>query len=246
MIRIAICEKSKTDALRMRSAIESYATSKGLFNVGVVSVYSSEDLFKLIDRVRPDFIDIILCRLEGSDDSMREKTRKTLSMLAEQCPKTHFIVASSDTDNAICAFDAGAKFIPVPYGNDEFHNSIGTVLDKVAMTHKRPFSVKSTKGIVNMNLNDITFVETNKKGPIIHLPDSRTVETRGTLQALFERLSAIDDRFVRAGGSFIVNLDNVRTAGESSVIFGDGEAIILPIRARKPMQDAFAAYRLRT
>ena len=70
----------------------------------------------------------------------------------------------------------------------------------------------------------------------------RTITVRGTLSALYERLVEADPEwFMKVGGSFIVNLDNVRSAGNGSLIFCDGEAVIVPVRMRKPLKDALTA-----
>jgi len=98
---------------------------------------------------------------------------------------------------------------------------------------------------VVLNLNDIMFAETSKPGPVIHLSGGRTVSVRGTLQALYDKLYARKAQFLRAGGSFIVNIDNIRTANDDSVIFSSGEAIILPVRARKPVLEALSTWKVR-
>ena len=53
-------------------------------------------------------------------------------------------------------------------------------------------------------------------------------------------------RFIKAGSSFIVNLDNVRSAGEGSLIFADGETIVVPIRKRKAVKDALDSFLMRS
>ena len=243
MIRIAICNKDTEEGLQLRGLIDRYALKADMKHVEPYVTNSCVDLQSLLFRVKPDFFDMAICRVDLMNPPIpREEKVEMMAQLMEWSPHTHFLLISNDPEDAMCSFDVGAKFLQLPVTLDGFMRTIGKTLDEIALDHKRPFAAKSVKGTVTMNLNDITFVETNKKGPIIHLPDTRTVMTRGTLQALYEQLSKMDSRFIRAGGSFIVNLDNVRSIGESTIVFGDGETIILPTRARKPVRDAYTAF----
>lgn len=242
MLRIAICERDKDEGLRWRALIDRYAEASNIQNVESHVVASIDDLDRFVRQVRPNLLSLIVCHTDADSDSERESVGNALREISRITPETRLVLSSPSPDNAICAYSIGAQFLPLPVDRDGFLRTVGGTIRELATDGKRPFPVKVNKGAVNMNLNDITFAETNKKGPIIHLPNSRTVPTKGTLQALYDQLSSLDDRFIRAGGSFIINLDNVRTIGESSVVFGDGETIILPVRARKPVRDAYTAY----
>lgn len=243
MIRLVVCNWVKEEGLRLQGLVDRYAKSEGILNVDPLVTDSCIKLQSILTHLRPNFVDIAICRID-KDSPGFNCARKTglIESLKERTPSTRFILISTDPEDAVCAYDTGSLFIQLPMQSKDFIRVIGETLKDVAREKRRPFSAKAPKSIVAMDLNDITFVETNKKGPIIHLPNTRTITTRGTLQALYDQLNGIDERFIRAGGSFIVNLDNVRSVGDSSVVFGDGETIILPIRARKPIRDAYTAY----
>ena len=68
------------------------------------------------------------------------------------------------------------------------------------------------------------------------------MQVRVTVPAPYSQV-AHATRSVKAGSSVIVNLDNVQSAGKNSLVFPDGSIIIIPIRARKPLQEALEAYR---
>ena len=246
MIRIAACEPDKATGNRLRGMIDAYLRQLGLFNSEVLVVGSYTELGAVLSRLRPGFVDLCLCRIEiNADDSARERLAVAVQGLRDLSPSTRFILVSSAGENALCAYLANVSFLKMPFEEERFKAVVGGALNDIAEDHHARFAVKASKGVSNMNLNDIAFVETGKKGPVIHLPAGREVVTRGSLQALYDRLSGLDNNFVRAGGSFIINLSNVRSVGDSSVVFGDGSTIILPTRARKPIQESFAAYRLR-
>ena len=247
MIRIIICDSNRAEGLSLRDAIDAYASNHGIFNIEVLILNSREEFAELLNRLRPDFFHIAICHIDDRCANMSlDQIGSTLGETRSLTPNTHFIMMSSDPSHAICAFKANADFMLLPSSSADFVRLIGGALRQAVNGQRTLFSVKQAKGVACMNVNDITFIETGKKGPIIHLPGGRTVITKGTLQSLFEKISAISDNFIRASGSFIVNLDNMRIIGKSSVIFGDGEAIILPVRARKPVRDAYVAYQTRS
>lgn len=243
MIRVAICNRTKDEGLRLQALIDRYTKSAGIENVDSLVTDSCSKLLSLLNRLKPNMIDVVVCRIDrDTPDAGRDQKVALIRNLTERSPETRFILMSSDPDDAICAYDTGALYLGLPVDKQGFYRTIGMTLEEVAKAKKRPFCTKSSSGVTAMNLNDISFVEISKKGPIIHLPHKQTVSTRGTLQALHDQLSSIDGRFVRAGGSFIVNLDNMRSIGDSTVVFGDGETIILPTRARKVIRDVYTEY----
>ena len=247
MIRIIICDSNRTEGLRLRDAIDTYASSCGIFNIETGVRNSREEFVESLSRFRADFFHIAICHIDDRCAGMSlDEIGCALKDVRSLSPNTHFIMMSSNPDHAICAYRADADFMLLPLTSAEFVRVVGGALRQAVNDQRVPFAVKLPKGVANMNIKDITFIETSKKGPIVHLPGGETITTKGTLQSLFDKISTISDTFIRASGSFIVNLDNMRVAGKSSVIFGDGEAIILPIRARKLVRDAYVAYQTRS
>ena len=247
MIRIVICDSNRAEALRLRDAIDTYASSCGIFNIETVVRNSRDEFVESLGRLRADFFHIAICHIDDRcADMSLDEIGCALKDVRSLSPNTHFIMMSSDPSHAICAYKADSEFIQLPLTSAEFKRVIGSALRQAVNDQRVPFAVKLQKGVANMNIKDITFIETSKKGPIVHLPGGQTIVAKGTLQSLFDKISTMSDTFMRASGSFIVNLDNMRVAGKSSVIFGDGEAIILPVRARKPVRDAYIAYQTRT
>ncbi len=245
MIRIALCDINKEEGRHLRNIINSFADEDGMNNIEVRLTSSCEDFLSVMERVQPNFFDLGIIRIIDPDNTIAQRMPGFLEQVGKASPRTKIVLLSNEAEHALYAYDANALYLQLPSDRKNFIRAIGEPLRQMVLDYKSSFAVKSGKTVVNMDINDITFIETNKKGPIIHLPGNRSVTARGTLQSLYERLCAVDDRFVRAGGSFIINLDNVRTVGDSSVIFADGDAIILPVRARKPIKEALRAYQMR-
>ena len=246
MIRVAVCESDKSFGKRFCAALDATMRKIGVQNAEVSVIGSYSDLGTLMMHLRADYFDFIFCRMEAEGGpEVYERMTSVTRLLKERSPNSHFVLASSKPDVAYCAYKTESRFLGIPFDQMAYEHAIEKPLREIAESKYRRIGLKSVKGTINVNLNDITFAETGKKGLVIHLPIDREIMTRGTLQSLFDKFSKLDERFVRAGGSFVINLDSVRSVGESSVIFGDGATIILPTRARKPIREAFLAYQLR-
>ena len=238
MKRVLICDTDAVERTRFRAAVERYAQEKKISNVEVMMAPSPEAMLDRLQSSRKGLYYMVACRVEdeGALDALRQLRRDD--------PEIRIVLVSTRVEDAMEAFWLEAGFFLIPSDFEGFEKAVGEPLAEIADRHATTFAVKSQQGIKNIYLGDILFAESAKKGPIIHLPGNRTVSARGTLQSLYERLANADsERFMKVGGSFVVNLDNVRSAGESSLIFCDGEAVIVPVRMRKPMKDALASYR---
>ena len=247
MIRVAVCESDKSSGKRICTTLDATMRKLGVQNAELSVIGSYSDLGLLMTRLRSDYFDLVLCRMEAEGGSeIHDRMVGVTKLLKERSPNSRFVLVSSKQNVAYCAYETNSYFLGLPYDQATYAYAIEQPLREIAEAKHRRIGLKSAKGTININLNDITFAETGKKGPVIHVPADREITTRGTLQSLYDKLSALDERFVRAGGSFVINLDSVRSVGESSVIFGDGATIILPTRARKPIREAFSAYQLRS
>ena len=246
MLRVVICAGKRAEGYRLRDLIDSYAASKGIANIEVLVLNSREEFGALLAKLRPNFFNLAICRMDGrcSDMTRAEISEATAGMHA-LAPQTQFVFMSSDEENALCAYSAGGQFIQLPLQQEDFERVVGKSLLDTQRAQRHMFAVKSGKTVVNLNLDEVTFVEAGKKGPIIHLPGNTVLVSRTTLQALHSLLYEASPAFMKVGGSFIVNLENMRSTSDSSAVFCDGETIILPIRLRKSVSEALLDYRLR-
>ena len=220
----------------MRAAVERYAQERQISNVEVIKAASPQVMLEKVKNAREGLFYMVVCYLQD------EGALEAISAVRDADPNVLIALVSQDAEDAMKAFGLKATFMQIPAEHEDFVKAIGEPLEQFSDSHARPFAVKSEQGIDSLLLGDILFAESSRKGPIIHLPKGRTITVRGTLSALYERLVEADPEwFMKVGGSFIVNLDNVRSAGNGSLIFCDGEAVIVPVRMRKPLKDALTA-----
>ena len=252
MIRVAICEPDKQERLRLRNMLRHCASEVRAANVTADLFASTSPLISALTALRADYYDLVLARLDRELGNASEQADAAIPTATAQLADvllanetTVFVAMSSEETNAVAARRLGAQgFLLLPTEYDSFRATVAEPLRRRALAATPTLLVKSRKGLDNVQTGEILFVETVKNGISIHLPGGETIPMRSTLQSLFDRIEGMGP-FVKAGSSFVLNLDNVRSVGESSVIFADGEAIIVPVRARKPLKDALANYRMR-
>ena len=210
-------------------------------NYGISCVTNLDDMVGLVKRMREGFHDIVVCRaVSGNTDALG-----ALHEVRDADEDVSIVIASDTQDFAAEAFDLKVDgYCLFNEGRSGFERAMKVPILKAASKHTDTIALRTDQGTGNFPIDAIMFLEASKRGSLIHLPEGKTVLARGTLQSLFDQLGE-DERFIRAGSSFIVNLDNVRSLGEGSIVFPDGEVIIVPVRARKPVKDALIAYRLR-
>lgn len=237
MKRILVCDTDKATRSKMRSAIENCAAQQHVTNLEVMFASSPASMSSLFEKLRDGLFNAVVCRWED------EGAEEALVQLRTHAPSLPIVIVSTDAENALRAIELDARFFCLADGTKGFTQSIGKLIEDIGKSHQEMLAIRSPGGIHNVPLDDVLFAESTKRGPRIHLVGEQVISTRGTLQALADRLQEVSaDRFIKVGGSFVVNLDNVRSFGDAALIFSDGETIIAPVRRRKEVKAIYEAY----
>ncbi len=115
-------------------------------------------------------------------------------------------------------------------------NKLRQVLDRAAdklQRNERCLTLELSGEVVRLPLYQIRWAEVRQNYLTIHAKADYTVKM--TLSELENRL---DDRFFRAGRSFIINLTEVRSVTRQEVRLSDGTAIPLPRGQYEPLNRA--------
>ena len=238
MIRVLAYDSNKSDRIRLRRAIAAVMDRLSGSSFSVMRSAVPTDITKSVQTVRPGFFDIIVCWLDENPDSIFD----ALDTIHSDQPDACIVIVAENADYARRAIMVEASgYCQVGQGIDGFMRAMLPAVSDAIERHSGTIGLRSSTGAGNILLDDFLFAESSKKGAVMHLSNGETILVRTTLQALFDRLSA-DERFVKAGSSFIVNFDSVRSLGESAAIFLNGESVVLPVRVRKPVKEAFESF----
>ena len=239
MIRLAICDPRAKARSALRQALGTLLTPLKGVTFAVGQFADLDEAVQVLNEKRVGFCTVVFYNI----DYAKADDLATLAQFKATFPQTRLVLMSANADTAIHAYHVNADgFILLSGTSDNFARVVNEQMEQILSDRDTTITLKTKQGIDILDAGNILFAETSNAGPVIHLADGREVQLRGTLQALFDQMSH-DPRFAKVGGSFIVNLDNIRSAGKSSLVFPDGSVIIAPIRARKPLQEAYTAYR---
>ena len=265
MMRIALINSAAKEREMLAKAIAHCATDLRHPSVDIACFDDVAAFHDTLVARNPHYFGIVLCcidRLKGLSAPAHNGIVTTsveplefLARLRRRIPTLHLVVASHDSAPAIEAYRLHAAFLYLPGTYDDLKNALRTPLTSTGWDSIPCLSVRTSGQVSNVALPDIQFVESSKRGPVIHLPGGRLVTTRGTLKGLFESLETSLERyqealgeqlknpFAMAGSSFVVNLDNVVASGQGVLVFADGETIIVPVRKRKDIEQALLEFR---
>ena len=254
MIRFATADFDATDRSGLRDALRRCALESHHECVGITSFRSVDELILAMERLRKDYFDVVFVRIDkpphasNSSNFHREMLEK-LHAIRESHPNVTLVITSNDTKAAIEAYDLGAVFLLLSSGYDGVRHALTESMLRLGWDNQACLAVRSASRIDNIAIRDIQFVESSKRGPVIHLPGGQTITARGTLKGLYEQLASPaggshtdTESLVMAGSSFIVNLDNVIASGKGTLVFASGETIIVPVRKRKEIEELLEAY----
>ena len=266
MMRIALISSNAREREMLRKAIARCAEDLHHPPVDIASYGDVAAFHDTLVARNPLHFDVVFCcidRLKGLDAPSPEGSTTPdiepldyLARLQQRIPAIHLVVASHDSAPAIEAYRLHAAFLYLPGTYDDLRNALRKPFSRKGWDSVPCLSVRTAGQVSNVAIPDIQFVESSKRGPVIHLPNNRLVVARGTLKALFECLEAgleshlaatgregLPSPFVMAGSSFVVNLDNVVASGQGVLVFSDGETIIVPVRKRKDIEQALLDFR---
>ena len=260
MMRIILINSNAPERNALRKALDRSVSETHLTSVDIAAFESIDSLLDAHAAGRVHHINVVFCcvdRLKGpsrhpqaADEADSDSPWAFLELVRERHPRVHLIVASHDASVALNAYRTQAEFLYLPGTYDDLQRVMAKPLSRVGWDQNPSLAIRTSGQVGNVAIADIQFVESSKRGPVVHLPGGKTVTTRGTLKALYERLAAVEsideddaNAFVMAGSSFIVNLDNVVASGQGALVFSDGETIIVPVRKRKDIEQALQTYR---
>ena len=270
MMRIVVIDNNAAERDRLCDAVTRCAEEAHHAHVNVIAVATLAECAAMLSRLPMDFFDALLCCVDVAGGIVARPARtdlrdgqtplEQLTDLSKRYRNLKLVLASRDPAFAREAYRLSANFLLLPGTYENLSQALSEVLSDMGWRRNACLAVRSAGRIDNVAFSDIQFIESSKRGPIIHLPSRQHIVARGTLRSLYERLSEAQKAFSRngqggsteqqeqlpfvmAGSSFIVNLDNVLASGKGALIFADGETIIVPVRKRKDIEEALALRR---
>lgn len=216
--RIAITDDNPADIKYIHSVLERWADARSL-SVHIDS-YPSAEAFLFQYEENPA-CDIILLDIEmpGMDGVTMAK------WLREKNSTAVIVFITGYSDYIAEGYDVSAlHYLMKPVDPDRFMEVLDRAVERLRREEKY-LTVKTTNEIVRIPMSSVLFLEAARNYVTIHAEGRGDFVVRHKLGD-FE--SKLDERFLRVGRSYIVNLTKLYRITRSEVLFPDGAVLPLP------------------
>lgn len=223
---IAVCDDNTADRQYVVSMLTEWAVNTG--HSVVVSEFSSAEEFLFHYEDRQDF-DILLLDVEmGEMDgvTLAKKLRKV-----NETVQIVFITGYSDYISE--GYEVAAlHYLMKPVKQEKLYEVLDRAVQKIKKNEK-VLVLEHSGETVRIPLYEIRFIEVNQNYVTVHAKAEITVKK--TLKE-FEEL--LDERFYRAGRSFIINLNVIERVTKTDIYLAGGTVLPLPRGQYEPINRA--------
>lgn len=230
-IKIAFLDDNKNSLDLISGSVSQILRNKG-FIAEIYSFYSSE-LFLKKDR----YYDIFFCDIEMPDmDGI-----KVSKIYHKKYAQSKIIFVSNREDRVFDSLEVH------PFGfvrKKNFINDIEKVIDCYTEsldkeTNERENAVFQSNGtIVSLPLNDIVYIESDKRNQNIYLiSSSEPIIISSNMKTIVSELE--QKGFVQTHKSFLVNMDFIKEINSDSVLLKTGQSVFLSRRKASEVKEKF-------
>lgn len=229
-MRIAICEDVKSDQKALLDLLSGTKLLEGaqyfFFDNGLALLQS----YKAKEKYDIIFLDVDMPMCDGIDAGKRiSKVDKDVII----------IFVTSYPDFAIDAYDCNAfHYLLKGCSYDKVYEVVYKAVERYKEGH-RQIVARAMIGMVNINVADINYVECYKRHVLYHT-NQKIYDTLGTLQDAMDKLRP--HGFYQTHQGYIVNFNKVREFEKNDVILKNGEKVMMSIRKRIEVMQAYAEY----
>lgn len=209
-MNIAICDDEQDILERMRTFIRDYFAYHDLPLTQLMVYDCGQDLVIAIEqgkRFDVVFLDIEMPKLSGMDTAEAIRQLDSEVLLVFVTGHSHFVVHSFQVE----AFD----FLMKPLVDDDLAHVLKRCRKKLEQRDGQ-LLVKTTSGLVNIHLQHVVYIASDKHHVIFYLQDGSQVRTLASLSQIERRLAKYP-LFARCHQSYLVNLNCVRTVSANEI-----------------------------
>ncbi len=237
MYRIALCDDEIVELDKEENILEAYRKQHKTCDFSVQRFTDAEEMLQKVQKKEyvPDllFMDIYLPDRLGID------VVKELRRMGNGC---RIIFVTTSKDFALEAFRVDAvQYFVKPVKEKELFPVLDRIFDKLGRKQKKYLSLQVGNRIHKVFVPDIVFCEAQKKSQCIYLADGSQLLVRMTMAKIYDMLAGSPE-FVKAGMSYIVNLEHVNSLNTRELQLDNGDKIYLPRGSYHPLRESYFGY----
>lgn len=237
-MRIAICDDFAVYREQISYIVKEYFTEKNQS----VTISTYEDGKSLINNALTIggydiyILDVLMPDITGIELGME---------LRKLGIGGQIIYLTSSEEYAIDAFKTKAfNYILKPIDTLELFSTLDEVTRLLSTQTQKSLIVKTRDGDVKLILNDILYVDMNKRMVTYHLLDGKTIESSTIRTTFAEAVQNLlqDGRFALSGASSLVNLHYIVMVEKESIIFQNELQLYIGMRACRQLRPIWTTF----
>jgi len=203
MFTIAICDDEAREIDRSNNLLTQYGSEHPEYQISTYSFRTPLDLLAYLEtNTRFDILllDVYMPGMLGT------KAAQELRAMGDTC---EIIFLTSSRDHAVDAFSLDAiHYLVKPYSEKEFFVAMDKAFDHLSKKNGTSITVKSTEGVIRINLNKLVYSETNNHLQHLHLSDGRIIYIR---MSSFDFYELVKETlcFYKCGSTYVFNMDYI-------------------------------------
>lgn len=224
----ALCD-DETHALHtLQSLVLSFCRERAL-KAEIDCFSCGEDFLASERQYDIVFMDIYLTGISGMETIERFSN-------SEHC---QIVFTTTSREHAIEAFGLdAAHYLVKPLTAESVADAMERCLRRLGQGLEKSLAVRTGQGTISVPMEQITFIEVFDKLCIVHT-DKNDFQTYTSLDALFEQL---DDKFLRAQRSYVINMSFVESFLFDRVILRNGTEIMLSRNNRAELKKQYQKF----
>ena len=155
------------------------------------------------------------------------------------------IYLTSSEEYAIDAFKTKAfNYILKPIDKYELFSTLDEVTSLISIQSQKSLIIKTKEGDIRIVIDDILYVDMNKRMVAYHLTDNQIIESNSIRTTFAEAVQELllDNRFNLCGASTVVNLHYITMIEKDSIQFHDGSQLYIGVRACRQLRPIWSDF----
>lgn len=212
MIKFAICDDEQFFAEKLYSRLTEILNTHNIY--GYISVFNgAEDLLKSCKNYDIYLLDIEMKGVTGM------KAAEQINSMSEKKPIIIFV--TNYEAYVYNSFELEVfRFLPKDRLDTLFERYVISAIEKYKSLRPKYYVLKNRNEIINLMYNDINYVKKDGKNAVFYMKNGKYHKERISLKEVFDALN--DERFVFADRGYIVNINNIVSINDTTVVMREG------------------------
>lgn len=221
MIRIAVVDDHKATSRAIKKALEEYNFKAG---VEVDAFVSGADMLK--EEIKNHY-NIVVMDIELSAEY--KTTEENGMYLARKIKETHpdtaiiYITGTMSHVTEVLQYEP-FRYINKPFEMKEICAAVSDAMRRIINSADQTLFYQVGGITFGTNMKRVKYFESNRRKIMAHTLDE-TIEFYEKMNDLEKRISDMTEYFIRAGKSYLVNVQHIRTISKGEIELYDGTVI---------------------